>query len=114
MKKIIIATATLVVAVAVWICLFVKFGATEQILFPGGTFQVYAVSDANVGGFSTVELSNQDSVISAHVNIRSGMAYPYAGVGVNLLSVNNRPATGFFDSLSMSKLVAWSAWASRF
>lgn len=105
MKKIIIATATLVVAVAVWICLFVKFSATEQILFPGGTFQVYAVSDANVGGFSTVELSNQDSVISAHVNIRSGMAYPYAGVGVNLLSVNNRPANGFFDFSDFDSLV---------
>lgn len=105
MKKIIIATATLVVVVAVWICLFVKFGATEQILFPGGTFQVYAVSDANVGGFSTVELSNQDSVVSARVNIRSGMAYPYAGVGINLLSVNNRPANGFFDFSDFDSLV---------
>ena len=105
MKKIIIATATLVVVVAVWICLFVKFGATEQILFPGGTFQVYAVSDANVGGFSTVELSNQDSVVSARVNIRSGMAYPYAGVGINLLSVNNRPANGFFDFSNFDSLV---------
>ncbi len=105
MKKIIIATAALVVVVAVWICLFVKFSATEQILFPGGTFQVYAVSDANVGGFSTVELSNQDSVISARVNIRSGMAYPYAGVGINLLSVNNRPANGFFDFSDFDSLV---------
>lgn len=105
MKKIVIATATLVVAVAVWICLFVKFSASEQILFPGGTYQVYAVSDANVGGFSTVELSNQDSVISARVNIRSGMAYPYAGVGINLLSVNNRPANGFFDFSDFDSLV---------
>ncbi|MBR4397633.1 MAG: helix-turn-helix domain-containing protein [Fibrobacter sp.] len=105
MKKIVIASVALVVLLAVWICLFVKFSSTEQILFPSGTFQVYAVSDANVGGFSTVELSNQDSVISAHVNIRSGKAYPYAGVGVNLLSVNNRPATGFFDFSDFDSLV---------
>ena len=105
MKKIAIATAALVVVIVVWLVLFVKFGASEQVLFPGGTYQVYAVSDANVGGFSTVELSNEDSVISAHVNIRSGMAYPYAGAGINLLSVNNRPATGFFDFSDYDSLV---------
>jgi hypothetical protein len=105
MKKIAIATAAFVVVLVVWLVLFVKFSASEQVLFPGGTYQVYAVSDANVGGFSTVELSNQDSVISARVNIRSGMAYPYAGVGINLLSVNNRPAKGFFDFSDFDSLV---------
>ena len=105
MKNIAIATAAFVVVLVVWLVLFVKFSASEQVLFPGGTFQVYAVSDANVGGFSTVELSNQDSVISARVNIRSGMAYPYAGVGINLLSVNNRPAKGFFDFSDFDSLV---------
>ena len=105
MKKIAIATALLVVVLVVWLALFLKFSASEQVLFPGGTYQVYAVSDANVGGFSTVELSNQDSVISARVNIRSGMAYPYAGMGVNLLSVNNRPANGFFDFSDFDSLV---------
>ncbi|MBR5411499.1 MAG: hypothetical protein IK114_00430 [Fibrobacter sp.] len=105
MKKIAIATAALVVVLIVWLVLFSKFSASEQTLFPGSTYQVYAVSDANVGGFSTVELSNEDSVISARVNIRSGMAYPYAGVGINLLSVNNRPATGFFDFSDYDSLV---------
>ena len=105
MKKIAIATAAFVVVLVVWLALFFKFSASEQVLFPGGTYQVYAVSDANVGGFSTVELSNQDSVISARVNIRSGMAYPYAGVGINLLSVNHRPANGFFDFSDFDSLV---------
>ena len=105
MKKIVIASVALAVLLVAWICLFVKFGASEQILFPGSTFQVYSVSDANVGGFSTVELSNQDSVVSARVNVRSGMAYPYAGVGINLLSVNNRPANGFFDFSDFDSLV---------
>ena len=109
MKKIAIATAALVVVLIVWLVLFAKFSASEQNLFPGSTYQVYAVSDANVGGFSTVELSNEDSVISARVNIRSGMAYPYAGVGINLLSVNNRPATGFFDFSDYDSLVILGA-----
>ena len=105
MKKIAVATAVLVALFVTWIVLFAKFATSEQILFPGGAYQVYAVSDANIGGFSTVELSNEDSVVSARVNIRSGMAYPYAGVGINLLSVNNRPASGFFDFSDFDSLV---------
>ena len=105
MKKIAVATAVLVALVIAWAVLFAKFSTSEQILFPGSAYQVYAVSDANVGGFSTVKLSNADSVVSAHVNIRSGMAYPYAGVGINLLSVNNRPASGFFDFSDFDSLV---------
>lgn len=105
MKKIAVATAVLVALFVAWIVLFAKFATSEQILFPGGAYQVYAVSDANIGGFSTVELSNEDSVVSARVNIRSGMAYPYAGVGINLLSVNNRPASGFFDFSDFDSLV---------
>ena len=105
MKKIVLASVALVVLVAVWIALFVTFRSTEQVLFPGETYQVYPVTDSMVGGFSTVELSQSDSVISARVNIRSGMAYPYAGMGVNLLSVNNRPASGFFDFSDYDSLV---------
>ena len=105
MKKIVLASVALVVLVAVWIALFVTFRSTEQVLFPGGNYQVYPVTDSTVGGFSTVELSQSDSMISARVNIRSGMAYPYAGMGVNLLSVNNRPASGFFDFSDYDSLV---------
>ena len=105
LKKIVIASATFVVLLVVWVVLFVQFRATEQVLFPGGTYQVYAVSDTTVGGFSNVELTQTDSVISARVNIRSGKAYPYAGMGINLLSVNNRPASGFFDFSDFDSLV---------
>lgn len=105
LKKIVIASATFVALLAVWVILFVQFRATEQVLFPGGTYQVYAVSDTTVGGFSNVELTQTDSVISARVNIRSGKAYPYAGMGINLLSVNNRPASGFFDFSDFDSLV---------
>ncbi|WP_407457307.1 helix-turn-helix domain-containing protein [Fibrobacter sp.] len=105
LKKIVIASVAFVVLLAVWVVLFVQFRATEQVLFPGGTYQVYAVSDTTVGGFSNVELTQTDSVISARVNIRSGKAYPYAGMGINLLSVNNRPASGFFDFSDFDSLV---------
>ncbi|WP_297702342.1 AraC family transcriptional regulator [uncultured Fibrobacter sp.] len=105
MKRIALASVALVVVFAVWTALFVKFGSTERTLFPGNTYQVYAVSDATVGGFSTVELSHNDSLVSARVNIRSGMAYPYAGVGINLLSVDNRPASGYFDFSDFDSLV---------
>ena len=105
MKRIAFASIALAVAIVLWVMLYVKFGSTEKLLFPGGAYQVYAVSDANVGGFSTVELSNADSVITARVNIRSGKAYPYAGMGINLLSVDNRPASGFFDFSDFDSLV---------
>ncbi len=105
LKKIVIASATFVVLLAVWTVLFVQLKATELVLFPGGMYQVYAVSDTTVGGFSNVELTQTDSVISARVNIRSGKAYPYAGMGINLLSVNNRPASGFFDFSDFDSLV---------
>lgn len=105
MKRIVLASAALVVLIALWVALFVTFRSTEQVLFPGGTYQVYPVTDSTVGGFSTVELSQSDSVISGRVNIRSGMAYPYAGMGVNLLSIHNRPASGYFDFSDYDSLI---------
>ena len=105
MKRIVLASAALVVLIALWVALFVTFRSTEQVLCPGGTYQVYPVTDSTVGGFSTVELSQSDSVISARVNIRSGMAYPYAGMGVNLLSIHNRPASGYFDFSDYDSLI---------
>lgn len=86
-----------VVFFAVWIFLFDKFSENHQILFPTGVHEVYVLTDSPVGGFSTSELVQTDSSVSARVNIRSGMAYPYAGVGLNLLSVNKRPSADFFD-----------------
>jgi len=97
MKKILEAAAVFVLFVAIWIALFVKFSSSELILFPTGDYEVYVLTDSNVGGFSTSELTKGDSFVSAKVNIRSGVAYAYAGVGLNLLSVNSRPATDFFD-----------------
>lgn len=91
------AFAVFVIFAVIWSVLFNKFSESHQILFPTGVHEVYALTDASVGGFSTSELSQTDSSVSAKVNIRSGVAYAYAGMGLNLLSVNNRPALDFFD-----------------
>jgi hypothetical protein len=70
------------------------------------------VTDAASGGFSTSDISLHGDTISAKVNIRSGMAYPYAGVGVNLMSIDHRPATSRFD-FSKFDTIAVTASAGR-
>lgn len=97
MKKIACSTVLFAVVVALWVSLFGQFRYNEQILFPTQTYEVYTLTDNVAGGFSTCELDRKDSVITATVNLRSGMAYPFAGIGFNLLSVNKRPAISFFD-----------------
>lgn len=97
LKKVLVSVGCLVVFLVAWIFVFGKFHENHMVLFPTGHHEVNALTDGVVGGFSTSELSRTDSVVSARVNIRSGMAYPYAGMGLNLLSVDNRPAADFFD-----------------
>ncbi|PWJ69114.1 MULTISPECIES: CIA30 family protein [unclassified Fibrobacter] len=100
-RKVVIAVSSgliLLVAVLAFFVLQKKFGFREMAIFPTETYEVYAVNDSIAGGYSTSEIhvANDGSVL-ANVNIRSGKAYSYAGVGVNLLSVNHRPAAEFFD-----------------
>lgn len=96
-KARIILTSAFVVLVGLWITLFVMFQDNALELFPGKVYEPYALTDAAAGGYSTSEISVKDSSVSASVNIRSGMAYPYAGFGLNLMSVGNRPAVSRFD-----------------
>lgn len=93
----IIATVAFAVLVGAWAVLLCTFSDNFQVLFPGKVYEPYVLTDAASGGFSTSEISVKDSSISASVNVRSGMAYPYAGFGLNLMSVGNRPATSHFD-----------------
>lgn len=84
------------VAFGLWALLFVECRESYQVVFPGDAFELYTLTDNEAGGFSTSEVSVEDSCINAEVNIRSGKAYPYAGFGFNLMSMHNRP-TGYFD-----------------
>lgn len=93
----IISAVVFAVLVGVWAVLLCAFSDNYQELFPGRIYEPYVLTDAPAGGFSTSEISVKDSSISANVNVRSGMAYPYAGFGLNLMSVGNRPATSYFD-----------------
>lgn len=93
----IIAIVLFVALVAAWGVLFNAFKSNFLELFPQCAYETYALIDANSGGFSTSEISVQNDAIVAKVNVRSGMAYPYAGVGFNMMSLGNRPAPSRFD-----------------
>lgn len=105
MKKIAVVTIVFLLLLATWSFILCRYRYNEQVLFPAGAFEVYALTDNSAGGFSTCALSRTDSSITADINIRSGMAYPYAGVGFNLMSVNNRPAVNFYDFARFDSLV---------
>lgn len=108
----IISAVVFAVLVGVWAVLLCAFSDNYQELFPGRIYEPYVLTDAPAGGFSTSEISVKDSSISANVNVRSGMAYPYAGFGLNLMSVGNRPAASFFD-FSRFDTIAVRASAGR-
>lgn len=90
-------TTLFVILASLWIAAFFSFRSNELTVFPSNVYEVYALTDHEMGGYSVSELAQTDSVITANVNVRSGMAYPYAGIGFNLMSVNKRPSAEFFD-----------------
>jgi len=92
----IVGIAVFVVLACAWAGLFNAFKENVFTLYPAGGFGVYPLNDSIAGGYSTVELSQTENSIAAKVNIRSGKAYPYAGIGFNLMSRENRPV-GHFD-----------------
>ena len=92
----ILGFALFAVAFATWGVLFSAFKGSSLTLFPNCGYEIYALTDETAGGFSTSDISIGDSAISAQINIRSGKAYPYAGIGFNLTSLNSRPI-GPFD-----------------
>lgn len=97
MKSFAAPTILFVILASLWVAAFLGFRANELTISPTTTYEIYALTDRDVGGFSDCELVRADSVITANVNIHSGMAYPYAGVGFNLMSVDHRPSADFFD-----------------
>lgn len=84
------------VALGIWAWLFFTMRETHCVFFPQGPHSIYALDDKAFGGSSTSELEVSDSALSISVNVRSGVAYPAIGAGLNLNSSNNRPV-GLFD-----------------
>ncbi|MCQ2125025.1 MAG: hypothetical protein MJZ25_12665 [Fibrobacter sp.] len=97
MKSFAAPTTILAILASLWVAAFFSFHSNELTIFPSNVYEVYALTDRDLGGFSVCDLKQTDSVITADVNIHSGMAYPYAGIGFNLMSVNKRPSADFFD-----------------
>lgn len=108
----VISAAAFVVLLGAWTALFCTFKDNSLLFFPGLPYETFALTDAPSGGYSTSDISLHGDTISAKVNIRSGMAYPYAGIGVNLMSVDHRPAASQFD-FSKFDTIAVSASAGR-
>ena len=104
-KSKILGIAAFAVAFGAWGALFGAYKDSLQVIFPAGGFEIYTLTDAEAGGFSTSEMTASDTAVSARVNIRSGKAYAYAGFGFNLMSLGNRPSGHFdfsrFDSLAV-------------
>lgn len=94
-----------VLAAVIWGFLFNAFRENSFTLFPAGGYGVYSLTDSIAGGYSTVDLTQGENSIAAKINIRSGKAYPYAGIGFNMMARENRPVGHFdlsrYDSLAV-------------
>lgn len=84
------------VILGIWAWLFLTFRETRCTFFPQSPYLIYALDDKAFGGNSSSEISVSDSLLAINVNVRSGVAYPAIGAGLNLGSDHNRPV-GFFD-----------------
>ena len=73
-----------------WWCEYSKCGNADVELFPHKTFEIFPLNDSAVGGFSTSEVQMTDTLLTASVNIHSGKAFTYAGVGFKLKSLDKR------------------------
>ncbi len=99
MKRLIAVVAILFLAVVATVLFFLRSENSyrEQVILPTEVYEVFALTDSAIGGASTSEISLQSQAVVADINVRSGVAYAYAGMGVNLLSVRHKPAADFFD-----------------
>lgn len=88
-----------------WIWCFFTCRKSSYEFFPNSVFEIFELTDASLGGSSTAVLDHSDSLLGVEINVRSGVAYPAVGIGINLRSVNNRPVDFFnfakFDSLEI-------------
>ena len=82
-----------------WGFFYSRSGSIAIELFPQRTFELFPLNDSIVGGFSTSEVQATDTLLTATVNIHSGKAFTYAGVGFNLKSKDKRPV----DFLDLTK-----------
>jgi Complex I intermediate-associated protein 30 (CIA30). len=73
-----------------WWFEYSKCGEADIELFPHKTFEIFPLNDSAVGGFSTSEVQATDTLLTASVNIHSGKAFTFAGIGFKLKSLEKR------------------------
>lgn len=103
-KRLILGIVFLAAFLAAWCFVFFQKKDVSLEMFPG-VFEIVSLNDQDAGGFSTSEISRTDTSAVATVNVRSGRAFPYAGLAFNLRSVDNRPVEflnlSWFDSVEV-------------
>lgn len=92
------------------LCLFMTwffFHSKQVDIYPSDSFPnsvIYSYGDQDDGGTSTASLSKGDSSITLSLLVRSGIAYPYAGMGIDLISDTEKLSGHFIDFSSYDSL----------
>ncbi|HPW94061.1 MAG TPA: AraC family transcriptional regulator [Fibrobacteraceae bacterium] len=83
------------------------FHSKQLEIFPSNSFPksvIYSYGDESDGGFSTASFTKNDSSLILSLLVRSGIAYPYAGMGIDLISDTQKLSGQFIDFSSFDSL----------
>lgn len=105
-KITILFATSLIVLFTVWFL----FHSNRLSIYPVGELPnsiIFAYGDIADGGASTADWAQNDSSLTLSLIVRSGIAYPYAGMGIDLISDTKKMSGEFvdfslFDSLSIT------------
>ena len=105
-KITILFATSLIVLFTVWFL----FHSNRLSIYPVGELPnsiIFAYGDIADGGASTANWAQNDSSLALSLIVRSGIAYPYAGMGIDLISDTKKMSGEFidfslFDSLSIT------------
>jgi AraC-like DNA-binding protein len=83
------------------------FHSKQLEIFPSNSFPksvIYSYGDESDGGSSTASFTKNDSSLILSLLVRSGIAYPYAGMGIDLISDTQKLSGQFIDFSSFDSL----------
>jgi AraC-like DNA-binding protein len=83
------------------------FHSKQLEIFPSNSFPksvIYSYGDESDGGSSTASFTKNDSSLILSLLVRSGIAYPYAGIGIDLISDTQKLSGQFIDFSSFDSL----------
>lgn len=94
---------SLIVLFTIWLL----FHSKHLDVYPLGSLPnaaLYAYGDESDGGFSSASFEKNDSSITLSLLVRSGIAYPYAGLVIDLISDTEKLSGQFIDFSSFDSL----------